>query len=46
MDIKEFVEAIQNTDEETLITVCQLLEVNQQLVVFPDLPSGNTHIAS
>ena len=45
MNSKEFVEAILNTDEETFIAVCQLLEADPQLVVFQDLLSGNTHKA-
>lgn len=44
MNDKEFIEAILKSDEETIITVCQLLEVNPQLVEFPDLPLNNSHI--
>ena len=46
MDKKEFVEAIINTDEKTLLTVCQLLGADQQPFEFPGLPPGTTHIAS
>ena len=43
MNIKDFTEAILNADEETIKSICQLLEVNPQLFEFPGLPSGNSH---
>ena len=46
MDAKEFIEAVKNADKETLLTVCQFLEVDPQLLEFPDLLSGKTHKAS
>lgn len=46
MNVEEFTEAILNADEETVKTICQLLEVNPQLFGFPDLLFGNAHKAS
>ena len=46
MNDKEFIEAILNANEETIKVVCQILGVNQQPSVSPDLLFGNAHKAS
>ena len=43
MDAKEFIDAILNADEETIKTICQLLEVNPLPFESLDLLSGNAH---
>ena len=46
MDIREFIEAINNADEATLKAVYQLLEVSPLLAESLDLLSDTAHKAS
>lgn len=46
MNIKEFIEAIYNADEETIKSICQLLEVDPLLAESQDLLSGNAQKVS
>ena len=46
MDIKEFIVAVHNADEETIKNVCQLLEVRPPLAESLDLPSDTAHKVS